>query len=154
MTPREIVFLACRSAAGGRFVLGGSRAERAIEDRADETLAAFGLAAVGDQPVGLLSTGTRRLVELAANVALRPRLLLMDEPSAGIAQAETEALGEVIVRIREAYGITLVVIEHDMPLLASVCDRMIALEVGRVIAEGSPAAVQTDPAVVRSYLGA
>ena len=153
MTPREIVFLACRSAAGGRFVLGGSRAERTIEDRADDTLAGFGLAAVGDQPVGLLSTGTRRLVELAANVALRPRLLLMDEPSAGIAQAETEALGEVIVRIREAYGITLVVIEHDMPLLASVCDRMIALEVGRVIAEGSPAAVQTDPAVIRSYLG-
>ena len=153
MTPREIVFLACRSAAGGRFVLGGSRAERAIEDQADDTLAAFGLAAVGDQPAGLLSTGTRRLVELAANVALRPRLLLMDEPSAGIAQAETEALGEVIVRIREAYGITLVVIEHDMPLLASVCDRMIALEVGRVIAVGSPAEVQADPAVVRSYLG-
>ncbi|MYJ36544.1 MAG: branched-chain amino acid ABC transporter ATP-binding protein/permease, partial [Acidimicrobiaceae bacterium] len=153
MTPREIVFLACRSATGGGFVLGGSRAERAIEDRADDTLAAFGLGAVGDQPVGLLSTGTRRLVELAANVALRPRLLLMDEPSAGIAQAETEALGEVIVQIREAYGITLVVIEHDMPLLASVCDRMIALEVGQVIAEGAPAAVQTDPAVVRSYLG-
>ena len=153
MTPREIVFVACQSAAGGRFVLGGSRAERAIEDRADDTLAAFGLAAVGDQPVGLLSTGTRRLVELAANVALRPRLLLMDEPSAGIAQAETEALGEVIVRIRDAYGVTLVVIEHDMPLLASVCDRMIALEVGRVIAQGAPAEVQADPAVVRSYLG-
>ena len=153
MTPREIVFLACRRAAGQSFVLGGSRVERGIEDRSDETLAAFGLSAMGDQPVSLLSTGTRRLVELAANVALRPRLLLMDEPSAGIAQAETEALGAVIAQIRDAYQITLVVIEHDMPLLASVCDRMIALEVGRVIAEGAPAEVQADPAVVRSYLG-
>ena len=153
MTPREIVFIACQPAHGHRFVLGGSRLERGIEDRADETLAAFGLGAVADQPVAALSTGTRRLVELAANVALRPRLLLMDEPSAGIAQAETEALGEVIVRIREAFGVTLVVIEHDMPLLASVCDRMIALEVGRIIAEGAPAEVQADPAVVRSYLG-
>ena len=153
MTPREIVFVACQSAAGHGFVLGGSRVERAIEDQADETLAAFGLGAVGDQPVAALSTGTRRLVELAANVALRPRLLLMDEPSAGIAQAETEALGEVIVQIREAYEVTLVVIEHDMPLLASVCDRMIALEVGRIIAQGTPAEVQADPAVVRSYLG-
>ena len=153
MTPREIVFVACQSAARRSFVLGGSRAERSIEDRADETLAAFGLSPAADQPVGLLSTGTRRLVELAANVALGPRLLLMDEPSAGIAQAETEALGEVIVRIRDAFGVTLVVIEHDMPLLASVCDRMIAMEVGQVIAQGAPAEVQADPAVVRSYLG-
>ena len=153
MTPREIVFLACQSAAGRSFVVGGSRLERGIEDRADETLAAFGLGTVSGQPVAALSTGTRRLVELAANVALRPRLLLMDEPSAGIAQAETEALGEVIVQIREAYQVTLVVIEHDMPLLASVCDRMIALEVGRIIAQGTPAEVQADPAVVRSYLG-
>ena len=153
MTPREIVFLACQSAAGRSFLLGGSQVERGIEDRADEALATFGLSGVGDQPVSLLSTGTRRLVELAANVALRPRLLLLDEPSAGIAQAETEALGAVISQIRDAHQITLVVIEHDMPLLSSICDRMIALEVGRVIAEGAPAAVQTDPAVVRSYLG-
>ena len=86
-------------------------------------------------------------------MTLQPRLLLLDEPSAGIAQAETEALGQVIEQIRDAYGITFVVIEHDMPLLSSICDRMIAMELGAVIAEGTPAEVQAHEAVVRSYLG-
>ena len=153
MTPRDIIFLANQRAHQHGFVVGGSRTERELEDHTAETLAMFGLSSLADQPVSVLSTGTRRLVELAANVALRPRLLLMDEPSAGIAQAETEALGTAINQVREVYGLTLVVIEHDMPLLTSVCDRLIALEVGAVIAEGTPAVVQADPAVVQSYLG-
>ena len=153
MTARDIIFLANKRAAGRRFVVGGSATERRIEDETSLTLAMFGLSGLADQPVSLLSTGTRRLVELAANVALRPRLLLMDEPSAGIAQAETEALGAVITQIRDAFQMTLVVIEHDMPLLSSVCDRLIAMEAGSVIAQGTPSEVQADAAVVRSYLG-
>ncbi len=153
MTARDIIFLANQRAAGHSFVVGGSATERRIEDETSETLAIFGLSGLADQPVSLLSTGTRRLVELATNVALRPRLLLMDEPSAGIAQAETEALGAVITQIRDAYQVTLIVIEHDMPLLSSVCDRLIAMETGSVIAEGTPSEVQADAAVVRSYLG-
>ncbi|MGI9608496.1 MAG: ABC transporter permease subunit [Acidimicrobiales bacterium] len=143
MTARDTMVMAeHRGGAGGN-----------TERRADETLRLFGLAALADQPVSSLSTGTRRIVELAANVALRPRLLLLDEPSAGIAQAETEVLGTVIEQIRDTYGITFVVIEHDMPMLASICDRMIALQIGSIIAEGTPAEVQADDLVVQSYLG-
>ena len=78
---------------------------------------------------------------------------MLDEPSAGIAQAETEALGAAIMSIRDSFDITIVVIEHDMPLLTSICERMIALEVGAIIAEGTPHEIQRHEAVVRSYLG-
>ena len=153
MTAHDIVFLAVLRAARHGFVFGGSATEQRIENETLEILNAFGLVELSELPVSSLSTGTRRLVELAANIAMRPTLLLMDEPSAGIAQSETEALGEVITQIRNVCGVTLIVIEHDMPLLTSVCDRMIALETGSVIAQGTPSEVQANPEVVHSYLG-
>ena len=133
--------------------LGLQAGERAREADAAAIIELFGLGEFSAMPVRVLPTGTRRLVELACTVALEPRVILLDEPSAGIAQSETEELGRVLEAIRDAYGITFVVIEHDMPLLTGICDRMVAMEVGRVIAVGTPSEVQADPAVVASYLG-
>jgi energy-coupling factor transporter ATP-binding protein EcfA2 len=100
-----------------------------------------------------LSTGTRRITELACMVALEPRVLLLDEPSSGIAQRESEALGEVLLSLREHLDASLLVIEHDIPLLMGLSTRVMAMDSGRVIAVGSPAAVRDDPVVVSSYLG-
>jgi branched-chain amino acid transport system ATP-binding protein len=113
----------------------------------------MGLGAYRDKFVRELSTGTRRIVDLAMCLAHDPRVLLLDEPSSGIAQRETEALGPLLRRIQAETGCALMVIEHDMPLITSVSDRMIALELGAPIAEGTPAEVTNDPRVVTSYLG-
>jgi len=78
---------------------------------------------------------------------------LLDEPSAGVAQRETEALGPLLANIREVTGVSMLVIEHDMPLLSGLCDRLVALDLGAVLAQGSPAEVLADPLVVASYLG-
>jgi branched-chain amino acid transport system ATP-binding protein len=86
-------------------------------------------------------------------MAQEPRVLMLDEPSAGVAQRETEALGPLLLRVREHTGCSVLIIEHDMPLLSSVCDSMVALELGAVIAEGTPNEVLEHPRVIESYLG-
>jgi branched-chain amino acid transport system ATP-binding protein len=113
----------------------------------------MGLGAFRDKFVRELSTGTRRVVDLAMCIAHQPAVLLLDEPSSGIAQRETEALGPLLERIQAEMGCALLVIEHDMPLISSVSDRLIALELGHPIAVGTPDAVLEDPRVVTSYLG-
>jgi ABC-type branched-subunit amino acid transport system ATPase component/MFS family permease len=100
-----------------------------------------------------LSTGTRRIVDLACQVAHRPTVILLDEPSSGIAQREVEALPPVLMRLRDEMGAALVVIEHDIPLVSSIADRLVALDQGRVIAVGPPADVLAHANVVESYLG-
>ncbi|MDQ1711184.1 MAG: hypothetical protein QOE45_634 [Frankiaceae bacterium] len=132
---------------------GGREADAAATARAEELVASFGLAAYRDKLVGELSTGTRRVVDLACLLILRPTVILLDEPSSGIAQREAEALAPLLLRVREELGCALVLIEHDMPLVLSVAERLYALETGRVIAVGDPADVVRDPDVVRSYLG-
>ena len=127
--------------------------EASVRARVDELLALFGLEAYRDNFVAELSTGTRRIVELACAVGHAPSVLLLDEPAGGVAQKEVEALGGLLLRIRDELGCSMLVIEHDMPLLASIADELVALEAGSQIAAGAPAQVLSDPLVVASYLG-
>ncbi|HET7529364.1 MAG TPA: MFS transporter [Mycobacteriales bacterium] len=119
----------------------------------DDLVELMGLGAFRDKFVSELSTGSRRVVDIAMAIAHDPAVLILDEPSSGIAQRETEALGPLLRQIRDETGCALLVIEHDMPLIAAVSDRMVALDQGRVIATGSPTEVLASPAVVASYLG-
>jgi branched-chain amino acid transport system ATP-binding protein len=127
--------------------------ETAVQARVDQLIELMGLGAFRSKFVRELSTGSRRVVDLACVVAHGPSVVLLDEPSSGIAQREAEALAPLLLRIRETLSASLLVIEHDMPLVTSVADRMIALDQGRVIAEGAPADVLVHPDVVASYLG-
>jgi branched-chain amino acid transport system ATP-binding protein len=127
--------------------------ERHIAKRVDELIGLLGLQAYRSKFVRELSTGTRRVVDLACLLAHRPSVILLDEPSSGIAQREAEALAPMLLRIRDHTGASLVVIEHDIPLIRGVSDRLIAMDQGAVIATGVPVDVLTDPLVVESYLG-
>jgi ABC-type branched-subunit amino acid transport system ATPase component len=127
--------------------------ELAVAAAVDELIDLMGLGAYRQKLTGELSTGTRRIVDLACILAQDPRVLLLDEPSGGVAQKETEALGPLLRRIRERTGCAILIIEHDMPLVSGLCDRLVALELGSIIAEGTPTEVLSHPAVIASYLG-
>ncbi|MBC7374480.1 MAG: ATP-binding cassette domain-containing protein [Frankiales bacterium] len=113
----------------------------------------LGLGAFRDKFVSELSTGSRRIVDLAMSIAHDPRVLLLDEPSSGIAQRETEALGPLLLDIRRATGCAMLIIEHDMPLITGLSDQIVALELGRVVLQDTPDNVLADPRVVSAYLG-
>ncbi|WCO65298.1 MFS transporter [Iamia majanohamensis] len=127
--------------------------EEHVAERVGALMDLFGLGAFRSKFVRELSTGSRRIVDLACVVAHRPTVVLLDEPSSGIAQRETEALAPLLRRIAEEVGAAVLVIEHDMPLITSVSDRLVAMDQGAVIAVGAPHEVLDDPAVVASYLG-
>ena len=113
----------------------------------------MGLGAFRDKFVAELSTGSRRIVDLAMSIAHDPAVLLLDEPSSGIAQKETEALGPLLRRIREETGCAMLVIEHDMPLITSLSDSIVALDLGAVLVQGTPQRVLADEGVITAYLG-
>ncbi|MGI8755301.1 MAG: ATP-binding cassette domain-containing protein, partial [Acidimicrobiales bacterium] len=127
--------------------------EAAAADRVDELVGLFGLGAFRAKRMGELSTGSRRMVDLACVMAHRPDVVLLDEPSSGIAQREAEALAPVLVGLRDQLGASLLVIEHDIALVSSVADRLVALDQGRVVTAGPPAQVLDHPDVVAAYLG-
>jgi ABC-type branched-subunit amino acid transport system ATPase component len=139
------------------LAMTGAPAARRAEDEATalalEQIGALGLQPYRDKLVRELSTGTRRIVDLACLLLQGPTVVLLDEPSSGIAQKEVEALRPLLLSLRDRTGCAIVLIEHDMPLLLSLADRVYALETGTVIAEGAPDEVVHDPEVVRSYLG-
>jgi len=127
--------------------------ERSIDRRVDELVDLLGLGDYQHKFVRELSTGTRRIVDLACLVAHRPSVILLDEPTSGLAQREVEALAPVVRRLRDEMGAALLIIEHDIPFVSSVADRLIALDQGRVITDGPPAGVLAHPTVIESYLG-
>jgi ABC-type branched-subunit amino acid transport system ATPase component/ABC-type branched-subunit amino acid transport system permease subunit len=127
--------------------------EAEVAEEVDELMALTGLLPFAQSLVGELSTGSRRIVELACVVAQKPAVLLLDEPSGGVAQRETEAMGPLLLRVQQQTGCSMLVVEHDMSLLAAICDRMVALELGEVIAQGCPTDVLNHQRVIDSYLG-
>jgi branched-chain amino acid transport system ATP-binding protein len=129
------------------------RSERRMRQAADEILEPLGLTQYSDQLTSDLSTGVRRLLELAVIIALSPSIVLLDEPSAGLGQAETEAMAPVLLQTKRRLDCSMILIEHDMGLLRQLADRAIALDLGAVVATGRPEEVLNDPYVIESYLG-
>jgi branched-chain amino acid transport system ATP-binding protein len=128
------------------------REERAIRGKARELLEEFGVADCADEAAGALSFRGQRLVEIARALASEPRMLLLDEPAAGLNLQETEELGSLIRGIRQR-GITVLLVEHDMSLVMDISDGVVVLNYGRKLAEGAPAEIQRDPQVIKIYLG-
>jgi ABC-type branched-subunit amino acid transport system ATPase component/ABC-type branched-subunit amino acid transport system permease subunit len=156
MTVKETVMLAFERVQPTRFLsstVGVTLGEKSKERRARALVSAMGLDRYRDKQIQELSTGTRRITEIACLVALEPVCLLLDEPSSGIAQRETEALGHLLVDLKNQLDLTLVIIEHDIPLIMGISDRIVAMADGVVIADGSPDVVRNTPSVVDAYLG-
>ena len=159
MTVLENVMIArhCRTKAG---VLGALfrppsvlKEEREIEESSYALLNYMGLAALFEERACNLSYGQQRRLEIARALATNPFLLLLDEPAAGMNPQETRELKEIILKIREAFDLSVLLIEHDMSMVMSLCDRIYVVEYGCNIADGPPEAVRNNPLVIKAYLG-
>jgi branched-chain amino acid transport system ATP-binding protein len=141
-------------AASGLVATGASlKAERRLEAKAEAILDLLGLAHIRDQRVGGQSYGTLKLLELGCALATDPDILLLDEPTSGMGPDESDELGDRLLALRREFALTMLVIEHHVPLVLRVCDHVYVLNFGRLLAEGKPSVIQTHPEVVAAYLG-
>lgn len=147
-------FVDVREPVAGMFRLHAAvQSERAVTRKVDELLERLDLGRFETSFISELSTGTRRIVELACTLAHRPSVLLLDEPTSGLAQPESEALAQLLLQLRDDTDMTMLVVEHDIPVVSSISDRLVCMHMGTVIADGAPSKVLADPLVISSYLG-
>ncbi|ACP23094.1 ABC transporter ATP-binding protein (plasmid) [Sinorhizobium fredii NGR234] len=159
MTVLENVMLGAHHLTGGRFieaVLRPGRArdrESATEQHCRAILEHLNLTGVADKTAGSLPYPTQKRMEIARALASRPTVLLLDEPAGGLTHGEVAEFGELVTRVRDDHGVTIVLIEHHMGLVMSLCDRIEVFHLGRNLASGTPAEVKANPAVIDAYLG-
>jgi branched-chain amino acid transport system ATP-binding protein len=154
LTVFENVRISTEVAAGFRLRPWISRAERMrVRERVEETLDITGLTVKGDRLVGELSHGDQRVAEIAMTLALHPRLLLLDEPTAGMGDQETHEITQLIRRLHRGSDVTIVLIEHDMHVVFDLADRITVLDRGSLLAEGAPQEIASNESVQAAYLG-
>ena len=158
MSVLETVMVGCHLHSRGEFLAGMMRLpftrkeERRVREESLEILDLLGISSLADEEATSLPYGRQRVVELGRALACKPRILLLDEPAAGLNMSETAEMGKRIARIREM-GITVLLVEHDMALVMDISDEIVVLSYGKKIAEDEPRGIQRNPEVIRVYLG-